>query len=156
MPATLYLDTEFNGFNGSLISLALIGSDDRIFYEIQGPISSFSRVRLDPWVQEHVMPFLRTEKFRTSSGREALHPDVFKPYFQRFLSTYDNPIIIADWFADLQHFLKLLEGPDYGSSLNFKGTLKLVATPDDLHSEVPHNALSDAIALRKYCIDAGL
>ncbi|WP_141617552.1 hypothetical protein [Myxococcus sp. AB036A] len=50
-----YLDTEFNGFGGELMSLALVPSDPALesFYvavEWVGPT--------DPWVETHVVPYL--------------------------------------------------------------------------------------------------
>lgn len=48
----LFLDCEFNGFGGELISMALVDEQGKYFYEVlpcPQPI---------PWVQENVMPKL--------------------------------------------------------------------------------------------------
>ena len=51
-----FLDTEYNGFGGTLLSLALVPADgSEEFYAVithDGP--------LDPWVERNVLPFLDT------------------------------------------------------------------------------------------------
>ena len=47
-----YLDCEFNGYKGDLISLALVIDDDNYFYEVLGCPNPVS------WVAENVMPIL--------------------------------------------------------------------------------------------------
>ena len=48
-----FLDTEFNGFGGALLSLALVPEDGQEFYvtlECDDPVF--------PWVERNVMPYL--------------------------------------------------------------------------------------------------
>ena len=48
-----FLDTEFNGFGGALLSLALVPDDGPEFYVTLGCGETCL-----PWVEEHVVPFL--------------------------------------------------------------------------------------------------
>ena len=48
-----YLDTEFNGFNGALLSIALVPEDGDEFY-----ITLACAEPVLPWVEHNVMPFL--------------------------------------------------------------------------------------------------
>lgn len=131
----LYLDTEFNGFGGELISMALVSPDGQEWYEV--------RETKDPvvtWVRLNVIPKL---------GKPALRPLIFRSSFQQFITQFKNPEIICDWHTDAQHFCALLDGPSFGSSLDFECTLKILRTPPigGPQPRNPHNALSDAEAL---------
>jgi hypothetical protein len=135
----LYLDTEFNGHGGDLISLALVSPCGRVWYAAQ--CSPSDDVKYDPWVQDHVIPVL---------GTRLLLPAIFKNSFLDFIEEFDNPTIICDWHADAAHFLSLLAGPDYGSSLDYACEIVILKTPPapkGPHSANPHNALADAVAL---------
>src|ERR1700719_4478092 len=134
--ATLYLDVEFNGFNGQLISLALVPDDATTpFYEV----SELPRP-VDQWVRTHVIPKL---------GKEPLRPLLFKQAFQLYIQKFDNPLIICDWHADAVHFCQLLAGFDYGSSLDFAFTMQVLKTPKDEPAYI-HNALDDARILMEW------
>ena len=52
-----FLDTEYNGFGGALMSLALVPEDDaqEEFYTVLSPPA-----RIEPWVERHVVPYLNT------------------------------------------------------------------------------------------------
>lgn len=131
----LFLDTEFNGFGGKLISMALLASDNTYFYEVvemPDPVH--------PWVAEHVMPIL---------GKSPLPIDVFKARLHAFLKDYQGAVIVADWHDDFIHFFQSLSGRDYGSSLTFSCTAKLVQDAMTF-PDLPHNALSDAFALARW------
>ena len=59
-----YLDCEFNGYKGDLISLALVIDDNNYFYEVLGCPNPV------PWVAENVMPILNKEPIaHTTSNR---------------------------------------------------------------------------------------
>nr|MBA4771246.1 hypothetical protein [Sphingobium sp.] len=50
-----FLDTEFNGFGGTLISVALVPEHgDQEFY-VSLPLPD----EIEPWVAKHVIPYLR-------------------------------------------------------------------------------------------------
>lgn len=133
-----YLDTEYNGFGGELISLALVSSDTPLyFYAAQD-----ADMPLAPWVEQNVMPVLNTPPLRAR---------FFKQKFQEFVQQFPNPKIICDWNEDAIHFCSLLHGVDYGSSLDFAFELVILKVPNGSYeSETPHNALADARALMKW------
>ena len=58
----LYLDTEFNGFKGELISLALFNVDGNHFYEVLELPADYC---VHPWVKANVVPVLN-KKWCTS------------------------------------------------------------------------------------------
>lgn len=128
----LYIDTEFNEFQGQLISMALVAENHEEFYEVlecENP---------GPWVAENVMPFLE---------KSPVPKEVFQYKLQQFLNQFDKLHIIADWPEDLKHFCDaLVIGP--GISLNYPDFI--LECRKDLSSEnskVLHNALHDARAI---------
>ena len=138
-----YLDTEFNGFNGGLMALALVPADTSkaLFYrvvECPGPV--------DPWVQRHVVPFLNG----SPASREVAGAELAA--FLR--NAGERPTIVADWPTDFEHLLALLingpgmmhSAPDFDMEYR-----RLAGFNTAAHSRVPHNALEDAIALRDHC-----
>ncbi len=138
-----YLDTEFNGFGGELISLALISPDGPQMYssvEIDAP--------LEPWVAGHVMPVLGLDKPWTKP--------LFRACFHAFITQFKNPEIICDWHADAGYFCDLLAGVDYGTSLDYPCSIVILRTPPGQPvSAIPHNALEDARALMKWHVSNG-
>lgn len=136
MSGVCYLDCEFNGFGGELISIALVPSDIclRKFYKVLPPPS-----RIDPWVAKHVMPFLNKEP-------ESL--DVVQRELEEYLKDFKE--VIADWPEDIAYLCKLLiTGP--GMRLRCYDRLSFIidASLDSSLSRLPHNALEDAIAIRE-------
>jgi hypothetical protein len=130
----LYLDTEFNGFRGGLISMALVSPCAREWYEV---VTLEGRV--DPWVSQHVMPLL---------DKAPLSKLDFKISFHKFLLGFIEPEVICDWHADAVHFCECLSGYDYGSSLDFACKISILKTPPGQPVSLrPHNALADAKAL---------
>ena len=51
-----WIDCEYNGFGGQLLSLALVREDGHNLYIVYDVIQE-----LDPWVKKNVMPILRCE-----------------------------------------------------------------------------------------------
>lgn len=133
----LYLDTEFNGHGGELISMALVGLRGESFYHARWFLPP-----VDPFVLEHVLPRLDTANLR---------PEVFRRVFHEWIVGFENPEIICDWHADAMHFSAMLAGPDYGSSLDFPYRLTVLKTPPGQPvSKNPHNAFDDATALMEW------
>lgn len=139
-----YLDCEFNGFGGELISLALVSEDlEKRFYSVL----PFEHMKLDPWVAVNVIPVLHKK------------PKSHKVKFSNDLSCFllenavNNQItIVADWPEDIRFLCEsLIIGP--GRMVNSPNIIfildrvTLVNTADC--SLVPHNALEDAIALAR-------
>lgn len=139
----LYLDTEFNGFGGALMSLALVpaAKDAPIFYRVV----EFSG-ETDPWVQQHVISNLGAPQMsRERAGAE------LATYLRDFI---ERPTIVADWPTDFEHLLALLiNGPGmmHGAPDFDMEYRRLAGFNTAAHSRVPHNALEDATALRNHC-----
>ncbi len=130
---TLYLDTEFNEWGGALISMALVPANhpSPVFYVAIGCNNP------TPWVAEHVMPKIGSSLISYDHARSLLHS-----YLQIF---HDTITIVADWPCDIKYFCEMLvSGP--GEALSIPLIFKLVNI--DCYPDNPHNALTDARALR--------
>jgi len=137
-----FLDAEFNGFGGQLISLALVPEDmaAESFYE------ALACPDPDTWVREHVTPVLQT---RPISRRDMI------TRMATFFRADSEPLVIADWPEDIAHFATLMvTGPGYRiASPRFRfELLSLPLFDSQTLSDLPHNALHDAIALRRYVL----
>lgn len=139
----LFLDTEFNGFGGKLISMALVPEDHSQpeFYkelEIQD--------QLDPWVQENVTPHL----FMVPCSRHE-----FQQALGQYLWQIGECTVVADWPDDIRYLCEsLIVGP--GEMLAFVPNLKFELDQGiEYSSVVPHNALHDARAIRDFCVRRG-
>ena len=131
----LFLDCEFNGFGGELISLALVDENNQSFYEVlacQNPT---------PWVVEHVIPIL---------NQAPISLERFQKQLQNFLNQYDAIEIIADWPEDFALFSRCLI-VSAGRCLSLpplKMQLWMQESNAKVASQQPHNALADAQALK--------
>ncbi len=130
---TLYLDTEFNGHGGHLISLALVSnkSPDE-FYGVLPLIDD-----VHPWVAQHVIPLL---------DREPEPPEEFRMRLRMFLERHSGEEIIADWPDDFKHLMSAMSGGSYERNWMVPCDMRLIVS-GDVRPERPHNALSDARAL---------
>lgn len=143
-----FLDTEFNGFNGALLSIALVPEEGEEFYavlECGDPI--------EPWVGRHVLPYLDTVP--PGLRQRALSRAGAAASLQHYLQVDDDPLIVADWPEDIAHFsMLLLTGP--GTMIPVPPLrLQLLPLPGfstAANSAVPHNALHDARALRDHVL----
>jgi hypothetical protein len=138
-----FLDCEFNGYRGELISLALVGEDGREMYLVTHRLPE----PMNPWVKENVIPILFAEGTSPTSWRT----DLFGPQIERFLLGDTYPVIVADWPDDIRYFCEcLIVGP--GEMVNIPrirfDVERVDAYPTDLRGAVQHNALWDARALR--------
>lgn len=138
-----FLDTEFNGMGGDLISLALVCGNipDRELY------AATSCPNPIPWVADNVMPIINCAKAMAMS----CEPNQFGMLIAEFLSGDRGPVIVADWPDDIAYFCKaLIVGP--GQMVNIPmitfHVRRVDAYPTDLPDAVQHNALWDARALR--------
>jgi len=143
-----FLDTEYNGWGGALLSLALVPDDGEELYltlDWEGP--------LEEWVERHVVPYLDTVP------EPLLSPRLSKTDAARTLAHYlagdPEPLIVADWPEDIAQInLLLLTGPGTMvevPSLTFR-FLPLSGFSTAANSAVPHNALHDARALRDHVL----
>ncbi|APZ97880.1 hypothetical protein BWQ93_04775 [Sphingopyxis sp. QXT-31] len=133
-----FLDTEFNGFCGELISIALVPEDDAF-----APF--YAAIAIDQptdWVRVHALPVL---------GIEPRPRDAVRDLFAAYLMNDPAPLLVADWPEDIALAARLLiTGPGYMKpvrSLRFELVDPDIIGPG-VPSAVPHNALHDAVALR--------
>ena len=141
-----FLDTEFNGFGGALLSLALVPDDGEEFYvalECADPIVE--------WVERNVMPYIDHVPVGLVSPR--LSRREAADALSAYLAVDPAPELIADWPEDLTQFCSLLmTGP--GTMVPVPPlTFRLVPLPGFSTAEnsaVPHNALHDARSLRDH------
>jgi len=134
-----FLDTEFNGFGGKLMSMALVPEDaskPEFYKELE------MNDQLHPWVRDNVVPHL-------------FQPPVSRYEFQNALAQYlwecrEEIIIIADWPDDIRYFCEsLITGP--GMMMKFVNNIKFeLDFGIEYESAVPHNALFDARAIRDF------
>jgi hypothetical protein len=143
-----FLDTEYDGFGGALLSLALVPEDggEELYLAIDQPVT-------DPWVERHVVPYFNhvPESLRCPpmSRAEA------SATLARWLAMDEAPELIADWPEDLaQIAMLLIVGP--GRMQEVPGLVlryvPLRGFSCAAASAVPHNALHDARALRDHLL----
>jgi len=141
-----FLDTEYNGWGGTLLSLALVPDDGEELY-----LTLDWAGELEEWVERNVAPYLdmvpdslvSPRLSRTDAARAIAH----------YLAGDPNPLIVADWPEDIALFNALLvTGPGTMAEvppLTFS-FVELSGFSTAANSKVPHNALHDARALRDH------
>lgn len=142
-----FVDCEFDGFGGNLLSLAICREDGEILYLVY----KFSGRYKDQWVVKNVVPILRSvpkgckinDVGDVKSGARLIH---------QFMKNDSNPVIIFDWPDDIKYFCQaIMTGPGEMvglDNLTFK-MFRVDAYPTELKDAVQHNAAWDALALSK-------
>jgi hypothetical protein len=134
MSQKLYIDCEFNGGLGQLISMALVAEDGQHeFYEVL-PLPA----QPVDWVAANVIPIL---------GRPPVPLPEFHERLFDFLRKFYKPTIVADHPADIAYFANALIVDSRGAC--YSGAWKAERINLRYHSALPHNALADARALRE-------
>lgn len=145
----LFIDTEFNGYQGELLSLALVTEDANVGLNVDNVIERLNATvynvefplpaQIDPWVAANVVPNLSPIKYPLEYAQNSLRV---------FLKQFDQIHVIADWPDDIRYFMELLiTGP--GTRIDTPPmTLEVRRDIDSSASKVPHNAFWDALALR--------
>ena len=155
-----YLDCEFWGWRGDIISLALVGDDGRELYlafdqtelKHEARIATLADER--KWMLDNVLPIIDVEgasPLRVGRCRA----DIQRLWPQRiadFLLFHQTIHITADWPEDIRLFCELLMvGPGQtlipDKRIAFEWTRR-DAYPTTLAGAVQHNALWDARVLR--------
>lgn len=136
MRTKLFIDVEFNSFQGELMSMGIVSECGEVFYHVL-PLPE----NIHPWVQENVVPVLIHEPESRALFEAKLH---------KFLGQFKEGFhLIADWPEDIKHFMDaLIIGP--GERLSCPPFICEVRR--DIHSgdsAVPHNALEDAVAIKR-------
>jgi hypothetical protein len=143
-----FLDTEYNGIGGALLSLALVPDDgDELYLTLK------TSEPLVDWVERHVAPYLDSVPEQLSCPR--LSRDDAAHALERYLRHDEEPLIFADWPEDIAQLCNLMiTGP--GDMVEVRHvTFRLVPMTNfstAANSKVPHNALHDARALRDHII----
>ena len=141
-----FLDTEYNGIGGALLSLALVPDDGEELY-----LTLRTDQPLVAWVERHVVPYLDTVPEQLACPRLPQRDAALA--LERYLHCDPEPVIIADWPEDVAQFCNLLvTGP--GDMVDLRDltfrVLPLGNFSTAANSAVPHNALHDARALRDH------
>jgi hypothetical protein len=143
-----FLDTEFNGWGGALLSLALVPQDGEELY-----LTLAHDGALEPWVERHVIPYLDSVPDSLVSPRMS-RADAART-ISHYLAGDPEPLIVADWPEDIAQFnMLLLTGPGMMVEvppLTFE-FVELSGFSTAANSKVPHNALHDARALRDHVL----
>src|SRR5204863_6075773 len=104
-PLRYFLDTEYNGWGGGLLSLALVPEDGEELYltlDWNGPV--------EPWVEKNVVPYLDSVPDSLVSPR--LNRIDAARLVAHYLAGDLEPVIVADWPADIAQLnALLLTGP---------------------------------------------
>ena len=141
-----FFDTEFNGFGGALLSLALVPEDGQEFYvtlDCPDPICA--------WVERNVIPYLDHVPVGLVSPR--LSRREAADALSAYLGADPEPELVADWPEDITQLCSLLmTGPGLMvpvPPLTFR-LVPLQNFSPAANSAVPHNALHDARSLRDH------
>ena len=147
-PLRYFLDTEYNGWGGTLLSLALVPEHGEELY-----LTLDWDVALEPWVERNVIPYLDMVPDPLVSARMS-RADAARTVAHYFAGDPD-PVVIADWPEDIALFSALLvTGPGVMAEvpgLKFQ-FIPLSGFSTAANSKVPHNALHDARALRDHVL----
>ena len=142
-----FLDTEYNGWGGALLCLALVPDDGEELY-----LTLDWDGRLEPWVERHVIPYLDMVPDSLVSPRMS-RADAART-IAHYLAGDPEPLIVADWPEDIALVQRaagdraghMAEVPALGS-----GSCRLSGFSTAANSKVPHNALHDArVAARSH------
>jgi hypothetical protein len=137
-----FLDTEFNGFGGPLIALALVPEDAGLkpFY------AALSCPAPTPWVAKHVLPVL---------GIEPVSRETLGHSLATYLGNDPDSLLVADWPEDIAHAaMALIASPGHRHPIDRIRFELCDAFGFDgaALSKMPHNALYDAAALRVFLL----
>jgi hypothetical protein len=143
-----FLDTEYNGWGGALLSLALVPDHGEELY-----LTLDWSGALEPWVEQNVLPYL--DKVPDSHVSPRLGRADAARVVAHYLASDPEPVIVADWPEDIAQLSNLLvTGPGIMAEvpgLTFR-FLPLSGFSTAANSKVPHNALHDARALRDHVV----
>lgn len=148
-----FLDTEFDGHDGPLLSLALVPADPaRPALYLTTELAAYPD-KLTPWVRENVYPKLelvlpRTVHYHTHLTREDVAYQI-----SLYLYGQVSVGIIAGWSQDIEQFMRAVR-PSAGRQARLPPILSTaLIQPIGLNEPLPeerHNAYFDAKALRDF------
>jgi hypothetical protein len=143
-----FLDTEYNGWGGELLSLALVPDEGEELY-----LTVRTDRPLVEWVERHVIPYLDMVPQQLTCPRlsraDAAHA------LEQYLRHDKEPLIVADWPDDLSLFCSLMVTGE-GKMIDVRHVIFRLWPMSNFstaeNSKVPHNALHDARALRDHVL----
>lgn len=139
----IYVDFEFNGMGGELLSMGL--AFDGGWMHIRRPDSEIAAIDLDPWVAANVMPIM---------GEAMIAPlSEWGEYIEALCGTSPAVEFVSDWPDDIRYLMGLLiTGP--GTMIKIPSfrcsVVRVDAYPSTLEGAVQHNAMWDARALKHF------
>ena len=139
-----YIDCEFDGHNGQLLSIALVGETDSIHIKTTAPVQ-------DDWVLQNVLPLMDMHNAPKSAS---VSLNDVGSVIRAFLGDCKCPVIIADSPVDIGRFCRALSTGNDGqwASADFPAMRFEVHNvdcyPTTLEGAVQHNAWWDAMALK--------
>lgn len=145
------IDCEFNGMNGALLSLALVEMSLKHVLYLRYPTPE----AVDPWVAQNVIPFMDNSPVPAIRVATELEGALA---LQEFFKGANDPAphIIADWPDDIAYISRaILTGPGKMidvSAMTFE-VIRVDAYPTKVAGAVQHNAMWDAMALRRKLLD---
>jgi len=144
-----FLDCEFNGFGGELISLALVRQDGESIY----CVAPVSKKKCEQWVKDNVLPILWDipSPLPGMAYKCDNTADIGRK-IKTLIGNDHDPVIIADWPDDIKYFNEcLITGPGMMvgiDNLTFR-MVRVDSYPSKLKNAVRHNAWWDAMALKE-------
>ena len=144
---TFYIDCEFDGHNGPLLSIAMVRGDGRGLHVKIGDHNAVN----DPWVRENVIPIMDSHHADLSWH---VQPNEAGTQLRGFIGDCQNPKIIADSPVDIARFCRAISTAEDGGwhSSGYASMTLIVRNvdcyPTKLEGAVQHNAWWDAMALR--------
>lgn len=157
MATRYYLDTEFNSFGGSLISLGIVRDDGESLYLVV-PKDEIERMEaeegMDPWIKENILPILYSVP--PSCPIDICPVTEWGPIISAFIYRDDEiPQIMVDWPSDAMDFAKLLiTGPGTAVPMGNQTHITIIRHvdiyPTTLEGAIQHNAWWDAMAIRQF------
>jgi len=144
MTNRFYIDCEFDGHDGPLLSIAMVKDDGTGIYV------NTTSVAKDPWIVANVVPLLDLHDCRMAVR---CLPNEVGAVLRTFIDS-ETPIIVADSPVDIGRFCRAIStGPAGGwASAEYPHMTFEVHNvdcyPTALEGAVQHNAWWDAMALR--------
>lgn len=141
-----YLDTEFNGFNGTLISLGIVSEKGKCIYLVN---KSHPNWNINEWVKENVLPLINYVPIGVVP--QVIEFNEFPSHLDSYFTDDTDIRVHSDWPDDIKYLCKcLITGP--GTMIKIPNIAfhvhRVEAHPNDIQGCQQHNAIWDAIALR--------
>ena len=140
-----YIDCEFDGHNGPLLSMALVREDTVSIH-----IRTTNRAT-DPWVATNVEPLMNSHAADLFAND--IPPNWVGDNVRQFLKGDAAPVIIADSVVDIGRFCAAISTRSDGGWASVNGLIlfevhDVACYPTELPNAIQHNAWWDAMALR--------